>query len=629
MIDLIPDWSYPIQSRQSIFDEQELTALELAAKSAYKINEIIRFLASLGYPVDGFYDMMYARGINVKYPPIPYRGAKGDGVTDDTTAVQNLGNAFSQLYFPDGDYALHGFSINQNMRIECALNSRLILSSALTQKTLGVTRVEIEGMNIVSTEISSGTPADPSTAVFKAAVSLDNPALQFHWEKSSIRYQTQIQPNALGIAIQSIDRFYADRSEFYTGGIQMIDCNYFDISNNYFDTFDCNLNEQIHVQHNVKGVIRNNQMFNSYEDFIDCYAHGHETIIEGNRLDGGSTHYMEIKAIFRDAGIFGGSSTDLGNITKLIIRNNMFLNNKSQGSINFINAQAYDLRSAPVANDYPHFNKDFLYEGNFFEDTFVHSSVTLTSGRAALAFCGWDNVHIVNDTAKMLVGYGRPVNCAQLYGSPGPTGAPQRARNIIVNTAYYSGAVGVTFSEADNIMMSNVQIHKDALQTRTLDTGILLDNVTNVSLNNVSIMDDLYSILATNLVGDVKIVGCPSLGRLRFDKGNGVSMIGNTINGDIIFSQAGNTLNYVDYIGNRHDALIYGANITISGKVKVLNMQGNTIKCNAGYNVLVTSGTGDYDEVKSSGNILKNTLGAWHQSVAIVTSKFSSGDAII
>lgn len=42
--------------------------------------------------------------VNVKYPPAPYVAAKGDGVTDDTSAIQTLINDFANVYLPNGNY---------------------------------------------------------------------------------------------------------------------------------------------------------------------------------------------------------------------------------------------------------------------------------------------------------------------------------------------------------------------------------------------------------------------------------------------------------------------------------------------------------------------------------------------
>ena len=49
--------------------------------------------------------------VNVKFPPPPYKGAKGDGVTDDTIALQNLINNFSHLEFPEGTYLVEHLTL--------------------------------------------------------------------------------------------------------------------------------------------------------------------------------------------------------------------------------------------------------------------------------------------------------------------------------------------------------------------------------------------------------------------------------------------------------------------------------------------------------------------------------------
>ena len=42
--------------------------------------------------------------VNVKFPPPPFKGCKGDGVTDDTVALQSLIDNFLYLEFPEGTY---------------------------------------------------------------------------------------------------------------------------------------------------------------------------------------------------------------------------------------------------------------------------------------------------------------------------------------------------------------------------------------------------------------------------------------------------------------------------------------------------------------------------------------------
>lgn len=60
--------------------------------------------------------------INVKNPPDGLPGAVGDGITDDTSAIQNIidycGRKGSTLYFPNGNYKVYGLVITNWMGIQ-------------------------------------------------------------------------------------------------------------------------------------------------------------------------------------------------------------------------------------------------------------------------------------------------------------------------------------------------------------------------------------------------------------------------------------------------------------------------------------------------------------------------------
>lgn len=53
--------------------------------------------------------------INVMYPPYPLVAVKGDGVTDDTTALNNIISAYRNVYIPDGNYKVTGSLLVQGL----------------------------------------------------------------------------------------------------------------------------------------------------------------------------------------------------------------------------------------------------------------------------------------------------------------------------------------------------------------------------------------------------------------------------------------------------------------------------------------------------------------------------------
>src|SRR5690625_5046519 len=96
MIDKIRWRGYP-PYKQSVYDSEELTALELAGRTTYKMNEVIDKVNNLeanigsgGGGVPGLSDNLNSRAINVKYPPRDLKPAVGDGVTDDSDAINAI-----------------------------------------------------------------------------------------------------------------------------------------------------------------------------------------------------------------------------------------------------------------------------------------------------------------------------------------------------------------------------------------------------------------------------------------------------------------------------------------------------------------------------------------------------------
>lgn len=88
----------------TIYDQEEYTVLRLTSKLNYKVNELIDYINGIGpTPVPPVPPTPITNNsiINVKD-----HGVKGDGVTDDTVALQNVFNEFKNIYFPDGTYSV-------------------------------------------------------------------------------------------------------------------------------------------------------------------------------------------------------------------------------------------------------------------------------------------------------------------------------------------------------------------------------------------------------------------------------------------------------------------------------------------------------------------------------------------
>lgn len=91
-------------------------------------------------------------------PSVLDYGAKGDGVTDDSTAIQNAINANEYIFIPPGTYKVtKTISISSKTKIYGIRNSSIIHDSVNLDKTFDITvdNVEIDGLSFTSTETYS------------------------------------------------------------------------------------------------------------------------------------------------------------------------------------------------------------------------------------------------------------------------------------------------------------------------------------------------------------------------------------------------------------------------------------------------------------------------------------------
>ncbi|CDQ17938.1 phage tailspike polysaccharide lyase family protein [Halobacillus karajensis] len=76
---------------------------EFAQLDATPINEVDSRLSS---QMEETRSNIESQGINVMYPPPPLQGAVRDGITDDTTALNNLSSQYDHLVIPGGNYKI-------------------------------------------------------------------------------------------------------------------------------------------------------------------------------------------------------------------------------------------------------------------------------------------------------------------------------------------------------------------------------------------------------------------------------------------------------------------------------------------------------------------------------------------
>ncbi|MFF2016216.1 glycosyl hydrolase family 28-related protein [Paenibacillus sp. NPDC058177] len=102
-------------------------------------------------------DNLIGRGVNVKYPPSPLIGVKGDGVTNDHAAFQTLLDSGTEFFVPDGTYIINGDLVlknNTSFRGQSRYNTILKFGPGYGLKnSTGSTFNSIENIRIIGTEV--------------------------------------------------------------------------------------------------------------------------------------------------------------------------------------------------------------------------------------------------------------------------------------------------------------------------------------------------------------------------------------------------------------------------------------------------------------------------------------------
>lgn len=153
--------------------------------------------------------------INIKYPPNNLIGAKGDGITDDTTAIQNIINSCSwgdTLYFPKGTYKVSGLTIPIAINIiGYSKLSTIIKNTSVTnpcikiKNTLEMMRIQNIGIWGNGTTIY-GTNATSSYGIMLdgcVLINIDNIWMRGHGNHSI--YATSTHVNNINISNSEIE----------------------------------------------------------------------------------------------------------------------------------------------------------------------------------------------------------------------------------------------------------------------------------------------------------------------------------------------------------------------------------------------------------------------------------------
>ena len=144
------DWMPPynsINSASATFDlltiisNADNVSIDVDPGAVVNISQFNEFKENVNAQMSDMANKLNSQYINVKYPPAPLVGAKGDGLTDDSTVIQNIINSVTgdgtTIYFPKGDYLFNNVSVlKSGIRIVGVGNGTVFINNHATNYCL-------------------------------------------------------------------------------------------------------------------------------------------------------------------------------------------------------------------------------------------------------------------------------------------------------------------------------------------------------------------------------------------------------------------------------------------------------------------------------------------------------------
>jgi hypothetical protein len=437
------------------------------------------------------YSMINGASVNV----LDY-GAVGDGITDDTAAIQAAINAATSsgntVVFPTATYKAGLLDVT------CSIYGQ----NATVYGYLRVVGddIAVKDLNIVSTNAVYGVFLAGSTVTptFYYRQKLENVKITFDTGVATATSLGVTASNIFYLTIVNCNILY---------GVQLIGCPLYQITNNVLDGDNySNQNELLHASINSVGIISNNTFINSLDNFIDLYTSGAKTVIDGNRFTGNKLRLgtaFEFKVTLTDTS--NTSSDANGWEEQIIFSNNMIVGCETitAGFNSIISIFYLDSRAVPVF-DWADTPRNIVIEGNVFDGL---DATLAGSGYIAGIYCEKINSINISNNIFRNIGFG-----STSFSDISSAIWVDNCQDVVIsgNKLNVNGGTGVSLHQTcTNITIANNHMTDDLRYDYVLKYGIRITKegsrtspvITNSKFVGNTIVASLFGIRQIYYVG--------------------------------------------------------------------------------------------------------------------------------